>query len=313
MTNNLSKCINCGCEKSKTLVSGIEDFEFGVKGSWSYSQCQNCYLAKLYPFPDMYLLKKAYPKEYVDNNSKNSSSYFSKLLQRLYISSFSKKYARILRGKRVLDVGCGAGKLSSLLKKQFDCEVVGLDFSEDVRYCMNDQGIEVVIGLFCDYRPIQKFDVIVMNNYIEHTLNPVLELKHAFCLLNPGGKIIGLLPNLNGLDRILLGRYWGGYHCPRHTYQFTPNVLGDILKKSGFKDIKIKNEYHAAHLSIGLSNLYASLVGVAKPNQNEFRRIPFFALITTILSFVSAPLALIGKNGAMNFEASKYEAVEKNF
>ena len=53
---------------------------------------------------------------------------------------------------------------------------------------------------------------------------------------SPGGLLIIDTPNRGGLDYALFkGRYWGGYHIPRHFHLFNQPHLVRLLEETGYQ------------------------------------------------------------------------------
>jgi 2-polyprenyl-3-methyl-5-hydroxy-6-metoxy-1,4-benzoquinol methylase len=102
--------------------------------------------------------------------------------------------------KRVLDVGCGAGWLTNLIRRSHDCAVTGIDFNpvaiERARAVADHLGLDTefkVQDLFT-FVPEQRFDVIISLGVLHHTNDCVAAIRHlvASCL-EPGGHLyVGL-------------------------------------------------------------------------------------------------------------------------
>jgi SAM-dependent methyltransferase len=105
-------------------------------------------------------------------------------------------------GRRVLDVACGEGYGSRLLKDWGATEVYGIDVSEEaISHAQKNFGgdgvqfhcsaAENLLKLLDD----QRFDLIVSLETIEHLHSPGIFLADLRQLLNPGGHIIISCPN----------------------------------------------------------------------------------------------------------------------
>jgi SAM-dependent methyltransferase len=89
-------------------------------------------------------------------------------------------------------------------------------------------------GRIEDFRPEQKFDVIMMLNLIEHVSDPEAVMRKVAGLLTPGGVVIVKTPNYDALDaRLFRRRSWTGYHCPRHWVLFTLDSFRGLAERVG--------------------------------------------------------------------------------
>ena len=82
----------------------------------------------------------------------------------------------------------------------------------------------------------------------------VAELQKAKALLQPGGMLFGEAPNFGSVDRPIFGRYWGGNHGPRHTFQFEPDRLYRPLRDAGFKRVVITSELSTGIVAKSIQN-----------------------------------------------------------
>jgi SAM-dependent methyltransferase len=100
-----------------------------------------------------------------------------------------------LRGKRILDLGCGVGAFVRRLR-EFSPRVYGVDIdAENVR-----KGGEEVpnLGLAVGERlPFADgaFDVVLLHEVLEHVTDDRQTLKEASRVLAPGGRIVVFCPN----------------------------------------------------------------------------------------------------------------------
>ena len=108
----------------------------------------------------------------------------------------------VVSGKKVLDVACGEGYGSYLLKKAGALDVLGIDLCQDVinscRKKYESEGIRFMAGsaeALPDLLENEKFDVIVCIETIEHVANVNLLLEGMKHVLNSEGIIIITCPN----------------------------------------------------------------------------------------------------------------------
>jgi SAM-dependent methyltransferase len=116
-----------------------------------------------------------------------------------------------LRGKRVLEIGCGRGVFAKVLAER-GADLVAADFSETaVSYAETRlQGWDaetLVADIQAIPFPDQSFDVVVSQETVEHVRDPRRALAELVRVMRPGGLLIVTGPNylnLIGLYRIAM-------------------------------------------------------------------------------------------------------------
>jgi SAM-dependent methyltransferase len=145
-----------------------------------------------------------------------------------------KQTRRAMPGGKLLDVGCGTGKLLKIAARWYECE--GVEPSETAVAECRRQGFKVTLGFFEDVDlPPASYDVITMDAVMEHVLDPVVVLTRINHLLRPGGVVAIKVPKLNGPAHARHGREWNGFRLGYHTYLFTGETLGRALRMTGFE------------------------------------------------------------------------------
>lgn len=126
-----------------------------------------------------------------------------------------------LRGKRVLDFGCGKGDFSYVLANDFGCAVTGVDINEYPEWTERTHPSMTLLAVdLCDEANAKKFagqfDVIISISVLEHVRHPYQALTGLKTVLKPGGAI-WLQANL----------YRGplASHCYRDVYFPWPHLL----------------------------------------------------------------------------------------
>ncbi|MGQ0603447.1 MAG: class I SAM-dependent methyltransferase [Anaerolineales bacterium] len=106
-----------------------------------------------------------------------------------------------LRGKTVLDVGCGYGDLCMWLVEHGAAEVHGVDVDplrvEAARRLAAEKGVEHQVKLACAdfvnaYLPGTQFDLVLSLDAFEHIPDPLACLRKIHALLKPGGVLATL-------------------------------------------------------------------------------------------------------------------------
>ena len=296
------KCIFCKKKKQRKIEENIKDYEFKVAGSYSYLQCIHCELISLSPFPSLKDLKKFYPNNYIsylENSKKKGIIYY--VLEKIYNFIYLKKLKKEIKiDSNLLDVGGGNGDFLINVSNS-NSKLYSIDFNKIVCEIAKKKGVNSYCGFFLDYSEDKKFDYIFMNHYLEHVIDPMQELKKAFKILKKSGRILGIMPNFYSWDQKIFGKYWGGNHVPRHTYQYSPKVLKKMLLKCGFVNIDIKYDINPAHLVLSIQNLlYRN-----KQNQLVNGRSSMYNILLIMLFPINLIFKIFKKSGIMTFIAAK--------
>ena len=98
----------------------------------------------------------------------------------------------------MLDLGCAAGGLATLLKARGPVEVVGVERDEAyaaaaAEHC--DQVVHADVETL-DVSELGRFDCIVAADVLEHLVDPWTALRAYARLLEPGGTAVVSLPNV---------------------------------------------------------------------------------------------------------------------
>ena len=125
---------------------------------------------------------------------------------------------RLIHGKRIVDLGCGNGRLSLLLAQSGN-QVTGIDTSEEqIRLARQNSG-EAQNPIFL-HVPMEEttltkasFDLVIVSQSLHHAAKPKEALAESFRLLIPGGRILilDLLAHSEEWMRTKFGDFWLGF------------------------------------------------------------------------------------------------------
>jgi 2-polyprenyl-3-methyl-5-hydroxy-6-metoxy-1,4-benzoquinol methylase len=299
-------CNYCNSKSSKELYGGIKDWEYGVKGEYAYHECSDCGGVQLHPFPSIEDLVESYNIDYHGYVDSGTQGLLFNILFKLKEAPINNQLKKLMpKDARVLDIGCGAGMFLQKMRNLGAKECVGIDFSETAIKQLKMKGFQGFQGTYESFQQDDGYyDIIVMNNYLEHTLDPNFELNKTRKLLKVGGILIGELPGYDSYEREIFGKYWGGNHVPRHTYQFNQKFLVKKLREAGFKNIRIKHELNTGHLALSVQNWMQRTKKDLRNNSNiKHGRSKWYSLLLILfIPFNILPL-LLNKSGVTKFYA----------
>jgi 2-polyprenyl-6-hydroxyphenyl methylase/3-demethylubiquinone-9 3-methyltransferase len=155
----------------------------------------------------------------------------------------------ILKGLRILDIGCGGGLLSEPLAR-LGAEMVGADPAaaniEAARVHAAENGIAI------DYRATtaealaeagERFDIVLAMEVVEHVADVNLFVRLTGAMVKPGGLMIAATLNrtLKSFALAIVGAEYILRWLPRGTHQWdkfvTPNELEIALELAGLRVI----------------------------------------------------------------------------
>jgi 2-polyprenyl-3-methyl-5-hydroxy-6-metoxy-1,4-benzoquinol methylase len=153
------------------------------------------------------------------------------------------------KNSRLLDIGSGPGYFLDASKSR-GWECIGIEPGGPAyQFSTEILGLQVVNDFFDKntYNKLGRFDVIHLNNVLEHINDPIEMIKLAYEILNPGGILCVSSPNdFNPIQKILVERlkkdHW--WVVPRHHVNyFTFESLEKTLVKSGLSVLKRSSSF----------------------------------------------------------------------
>jgi len=158
----------------------------------------------------------------------------------------------------VVDFGCGAGYM---LEKLLVNERIGIEPAPAAREAARSRGLEVVAS--ASELPAESVDAVVSNHALEHTLEPLAELRALLGLLKPEGQLRLWVP----IDDWRAQRNAMAADGNHHLYTWTPLLMRNLLEEAGFTVTSVRVITHAwpprtARLASLPQPLFDALCGV---------------------------------------------------
>src|SRR2546425_4698090 len=192
------QCPLCGTTKCLE-VREASDPRFGLPGRFKVLWCPKCDIGSTHPRLTWTELQRYYPDAYDPYRGHTWLSEISRVHRFLIAAEdrFGAAATDRVRPRTLLDVGCGNGAyMAEMAQRGFT--VTGVEISPLASKVVMKRGFPVVSGDFLTATlPREAFDVVTMNHYLEHCLDPRANLKKAHELLKEGGHLIVGVPNFS--------------------------------------------------------------------------------------------------------------------
>jgi len=150
-------------------------------------------------------------------------------------------HVKRLRPARLLDLGCGDGRLACLVKLACPGVTIhGCDVSDVA--LSRSEGLDRSYVLDLDTDPLpepgESFDVVTASEVLEHLSGPRYVLAEVRRVLKPGGRLLVTVPNVAFWRfrwQALRGEVPSVTADERHLHSYTAASLGRLLESEGFR------------------------------------------------------------------------------
>jgi SAM-dependent methyltransferase len=247
-------CGLCGSWEASGVYSGCRDRLHDAPGSFDVVRCLRCGLVRTSPRPTPETIGAHYPPSYTAYGSDAPGSGRLRSLRTLVQLPYTVRYGRrqamnslTAAPGRVLDVGCGSGRLLDAFAQR-GWEVWGIEPDrESAKALIGRLGLpaeRIFMGVAEEASfPSRAFDLITMSHVLEHVFDPGSVLAKAHDWLRPGGLLHVWVPNIASLESRLFRRFWFGLDVPRHLWHYDPRTVRALLAQSGFQVERLAPQY----------------------------------------------------------------------
>ena len=242
MEHNMKNCKICEAPLPGTFK--VKEMMLGTRDEFEYAQCTECGTIQIIDVPAS--IADYYPYYYYSFKETVPALTRQPLLKRMFADfRMKRKYKRnsamflqylkplqILPSHKILDVGCGKGKLiCEMFNFGFE-KVQGIDkfILEEYDYNYN---VKVFKKDLTELKP-NSYDLLMMHHVFEHMDQPFAELRNCYDLLKPGGYLMIRIPVV-GMAWELYGVNWVQLDAPRHFFIHTGEKYGVAGRKNGIQ------------------------------------------------------------------------------
>lgn len=291
-------CDCCGAA-STTVLLQLE--------RWSLGRCVKCGLVRLVPWPTADDLSAVYdtgryytheaPRvhsgraDWVRNavldvfwSYPNTRGGLSRLMMRLLLWPLRERAMPVdyPGNEPVLDVGCGNGQRLLELQRRGCMQLYGVEPTEGAAdQARKHTCADIRTGRLDDAGlPDNFFELIIMNQVLEHVPSPAATLRTVHRMLKPGGSLYLTVPNYASWEASFFARHWSGLQVPVHLHHFSPAPLRKLIEGAGFQV-----DIWRTDTSLDVTMASVSTWFKARPNplRNAISRVPRFVMFPATL------------------------------
>lgn len=264
MTENTHTCRICD-NRAGNRAYPVREMMYGTGEPFTYFQCAACGCLQIDRVPDD--LARYYPDDYLSfkDYSRRARNPVRKmtetararywlqgrgLLGRL-IAAFMPEpdYARWARvagidfGSRILDLGCGNGKVLLRMMNGGFTALEGADpfIAADITYPGNVRIRKASLDDLAAERG-GAFDLVMMHHAFEHMDQPARVLKDVSGLLAPGGALLIRVPVADSYAWEHYRENWLQLDPPRHLYLHTQDSMKHLAAAAGLEIFAVEHD-----------------------------------------------------------------------
>lgn len=242
--------MRCPVCQGNSFLAGVEMFDdrYGEPNRYRLTSCATCGHLATAPrlsesdLPNLYgtyYPRKSIGASDVAQEALKASSAFAGLVRWWNGTGNQGQYC-VRAGETLLDVGCGSG--TSLLEaKALGAKAFGIEADPNVKPIAGALGLDIHFGSLED-RPFsgQSFDLVVMNQVIEHLPDPDQALRMLSERMKPNGRMVLVFPNVGSLWRRMAGNRWINWHIPYHLHHFERQSFERMVRQCGLEIVRYR-------------------------------------------------------------------------
>lgn len=268
------------CKAPLPNTFSVKEMMLGTRDEFEYAQCTECGTIQILDIPDG--MENYYPYYYYSFKESVPKLKRKSLLKRIFADfRMNRKYKRcnsaileqlkplqILPSHRILDVGCGKGKLICELFNEGFEDVQGVD-----KFITDEHDYDYNVKVFkkdLSELDANSYDLLMMHHCFEHMDQPLLELHNCYNLLKPGGYLMIRIPVVSKTWEIY-GTDWVQLDAPRHFFIHTERSMELLAKEAKFNMVDVV--YDSSSFQFTGSEMYKRGIELVDGKTKEYRDI----------------------------------------
>jgi 2-polyprenyl-3-methyl-5-hydroxy-6-metoxy-1,4-benzoquinol methylase len=239
------------CGGGLVVETTLFDDRYGYPGRFALSRCRDCGHRAL-KFDVSVDQVSALYTNYYPRSTFDVEQWAPPMEEALIVSWWcglkASAFRWVPRNVRVLDIGCGFGE-SLGYHRDRGCDAHGVEADSNILRVAERHGLQVRVGLSdpSAYEPAS-FDVVTLDQVIEHITDPVSVLRGAHTVLKPEGTLVLSTPNAQGWGAWTFRQRWIHWHAPYHQQFFTCDSVRRAAAAAGLQVESIHTVTNSAWL-----------------------------------------------------------------
>ncbi|MGI8820641.1 MAG: class I SAM-dependent methyltransferase [Chthoniobacterales bacterium] len=193
---------------------------------------------------DAGILEKVYQENYFKGEEYLDYARDKHVLQRNFDRrlSYLASFTNFAADTQAIEIGCAYGFFGEVLRRKFPAlAYLGFDVvPEACEHAVRHLGLNVQCADFLEVDPVPRAQHVFMWDVIEHLQNPQHYLEKIGKTLESAGRVYITTGDISAALPRLQRHRWRMIHPPSHLHYFSRRSLEQLLRRYGFRVLKIR-------------------------------------------------------------------------